>query len=129
MRGLGDEHVAVAVRRMHEAPARAWTVAQLAKEAAPSRSAFFERFRRTVGVAPIEYLLGWRMALAKDLLRRKEAIVARVALQVGYASGSTFIVAFTRHVGLPPARCARERAQTRHVPQPVLGRSLPKRPS
>lgn len=129
VRGLADEHVAVAVRRMHEHPARAWTVAQLAKEAALSRSAFFERFRRTVGVAPIEYLLGWRMALAKDLLRRKEATVARVALQVGYASGSTFSVAFTRHVGLPPARYAREQAQKRHVPQPALGRSLPKRPS
>jgi AraC-like DNA-binding protein len=87
---------------------RPWTVAQLAKEAALSRSAFFERFSRAVGVAPMEYLLAWRMALAKNLLRRKEGGVAEVAERVGYGSASAFSVAFTRHVGLPPTRYARE---------------------
>jgi AraC-like DNA-binding protein len=114
LRGLADERLAVAIRGMHESPTRAWTVAQLAKEAALSRSAFFERFSRAVGVAPIEYLLGWRMALAKDLLRRKEVTVAEVAEQVGYSSASTFSVAFTRHVGLPPTHYAREQAEPRH---------------
>jgi AraC-like DNA-binding protein len=112
LRGLADERLAAAIRRMHESPTRAWTVAQLAKEAALSRSAFFERFNRAVGLAPMEYLLGWRMALAKDLLRRKEVTVAEVAEQVGYSSASTFSVAFTRHVGLPPTHYAR--AQPRH---------------
>jgi hypothetical protein len=69
---------------MHESPTQAWTVAQLAKESALSRSAFFERFSRTVGVAPMEYLLAWRMALAKNLLRRKEGGVAEIAERVGY---------------------------------------------
>jgi AraC-like DNA-binding protein len=87
--------------------------AQLAKEAALSRSAFFERFSRAVGVAPMEYLLAWRMALAKDLLRRKEAGVAEVAERVGYSSASTFSVAFTRYVGLPPTRYAREQMESR----------------
>ncbi len=60
----------------HESPTRSWTVAQLAKEAALSRSAFFERFNRAVGVALMEYLLARRMALAKKLLRDKEGNVA-----------------------------------------------------
>ena len=107
LRGLADERVAIALRRMHESPTRAWTVAQLAKEAALSRSAFFDRFRRTVGWAPMEYLLAWRMAQAKELLRRENASVAEVAERVGYGSASTFSVAFTRHVGLPPSRYAR----------------------
>lgn len=108
LRGLAEERLAVALRRMHERPARPWTVAQLAKEAALSRTALFERFRRAVGVAPMEYLLHWRMALAKDLLRRKEGAVAEVAERVGYGSASTFSVAFTRHVGLPPSAYARK---------------------
>jgi AraC-like DNA-binding protein len=107
VRGLADERLAVAIRRMHESPARAWTIAQLAQEAALSRSAFFERFNRAVGVAPIEYLLAWRMAMAKNLLWRKEAGVAEVAERVGYSSASAFSVAFTRYVGLPPSRYAR----------------------
>lgn len=110
LRGLADARLAVAIRQMHESPTRAWTVTQLAKEAALSRSAFFERFRRAVGVTPMEYLLAWRMALAKNLLRRKEGGVAEVAQRVGYSSASTFSVAFTRHVGLPPARYAREQS-------------------
>jgi AraC-like DNA-binding protein len=110
LRGLADERLANAIRRMHETPTKAWTVAQLAKEAALSRSAFFERFSRAVGTAPMEYLLGWRMALAKDLLRRKEVTVAEVAEQVGYSSASTFSVAFARHVGLPPTHYARAQA-------------------
>lgn len=108
VRGLADERLAVAIRRMHETPAQPWTIAQLAKEAALSRSAFFERFNRAVGVAPIEYLLTWRMAMAKNLLWRKAFGVAEVAERVGYSSASAFSVAFTRHVGVPPSRYARE---------------------
>ena len=111
LRGLADERLAVAIRRMHESPTRPWTVAQLAKESALSRSTFFERFNRTVGVAPMEYLLAWRMALAKNLLRRNEGRIADVAERVGYSSASTFSVAFTRHVGLPPTRYAREQME------------------
>ena len=107
LRGLADARLAVAIRRMHESPTGPWTVAQLAKEAALSRSAFFERFRSAVGVAPMEYLLAWRMALAKNLLRRKEGSIAEVAERVGYSSASTFSVAFARYVGLPPTQYAR----------------------
>lgn len=108
LRGLADERLAVALRRMHERPTQGWTVAELAREAALSRSTFFERFKREVGVSPMEYLLGWRMALAKDLLRREKGAVAKIAERVGYSSASTFSVAFARHVGMPPIRYARE---------------------
>ncbi|MDR3495877.1 MAG: AraC family transcriptional regulator [Ancalomicrobiaceae bacterium] len=111
VRGLADERLAVAIRRMHESPTTAWTVAQLAKEAALSRSAFFARFSRAVGAAPMEYLLAWRMALAKNMLRRNESGVAEIAERVGYGSASAFSVAFTRHVGLPPVRYAREQME------------------
>jgi transcriptional regulator GlxA family with amidase domain len=110
VRGLADTRLAAAIRAMHGEPARAWTVAELAKEAALSRSTFFERFSGTVGLAPMEYLLAWRMALAKDLLRRDETALAGIAGRVGYSSGSTFSVAFTRHVGQSPTQYARGQA-------------------
>lgn len=106
VRGLGDVRLAEALRRMHARPEAAWTMGQLAREAAMSRSAFFERFRRTVGLAPMDYLLTWRMALARRMLRQGEAI-RQVAERVGYSSISTFGVAFARHVGMPPGRYAR----------------------
>ena len=107
LRGLGDPRLSAAIRQMHEYPAHAWTVEQLAKEAALSRSAFFERFNRAVGLPPMEYLHAWRMALAKDLLRKSEFALAEIAERVGYSSASTFSTAFSRYVGQPPARYAR----------------------
>jgi AraC-like DNA-binding protein len=110
VRGLADARLSLAIRNMHESPERPWTIAELAKSAALSRSVFFERFSRAVGVAPMEYLLSWRMALAKSLLRRQDVGVATIAERVGYRSASAFSVAFTRHVGLPPTQYAQEAA-------------------
>lgn len=106
-RGLTDDRLVAALRAMHAQPQYAWTVAELAAETAMSRSAFFARFNRTVGLAPMEYLFAWRMALAKRLLRTGELAIEHVAARVGYGSASTFSTAFARHVGMPPARYAR----------------------
>ncbi|QFZ84201.1 helix-turn-helix domain-containing protein [Variovorax paradoxus] len=108
LRALADSRLAAAVRHMHADPARSWTVEELAGKAALSRSAFFERFSRAVGLPPMEYLLAWRMAIAKDLLRRGGCAPADVAARVGYASASTFSTAFSRHVGQAPGRYARQ---------------------
>jgi len=107
LRGLTDERVARALRHMHGDPARTWTVAQLATKAALSRSAFYERFTRKVGLAPMAYLLAWRMAIAKNLLRARELPLGEVAARIGYGSASTFSTAFSRYVGEPPGRYAR----------------------
>jgi AraC-like DNA-binding protein len=108
MSGLADERLAAAIRAIHANPAHNWTVAELAKAAALSRSTFFVRFCAAVGVAPMMYLLTWRMALAKNLLRGKSLAVADVAERVGYRSASAFSVAFSRYVGQPPAWFAAE---------------------
>jgi AraC-like DNA-binding protein len=107
LRGLADARIAQAMRLIHGNPERAWTVAQLATKAAVSRSTFFERFTRAVGMAPMEYLLAWRMAVAKDLLRREDLALTEVAERVGYGSASTFSTAFSRYVGQSPGRYAR----------------------
>lgn len=107
LRGLADKRLAAAFRHMHGDPARGWTVEQLARKSALSRSAFFDRFNRAVGMPPMEYLLSWRMALAKQLLRGDELAIAEVAERVGYGSASTFSTAFSRHVGQPPGKFAR----------------------
>jgi AraC-like DNA-binding protein len=110
-RGLADDRLASALRALHSRPEYPWTVVELAAEAALSRSAFFVRFSRTVGLPPMEYLLAWRMALARRLLRQHEFGMDEVARRVGYSSASTFSVAFARHAGMPPAQYGRMRAQ------------------
>lgn len=107
LRGLADPRLAPTLRAMHAEPDRHWTVVQLAAEAALSRSAFYERFSKAMGLAPMEYLLAWRMALAKDLLRGQSLSIQQVAERVGYGSASTFSMAFSRVVGMAPGRFAR----------------------
>jgi AraC-like DNA-binding protein len=107
LRGLADTRIVAAIRQIHGDPERSWTVADLAREAGMSRSAFFDRFMRVVGRSPMDYLLAWRMALAKDLLRNRDLALDEVARRVGYGSASTFSTAFSRHVGQPPRHYAR----------------------
>ncbi|GHB14750.1 AraC family transcriptional regulator [Salinicola rhizosphaerae] len=108
VQALADGRLASAIRAMHAEPKRTWTIAELARRSALSRSAFFERFKRTVGVAPMAYLLMWRMALAKQMLKNDQKRIADVAEHLGYRSASSFSVAFTRHVGTPPSVYASE---------------------
>jgi AraC-like DNA-binding protein len=128
LRGLGDERVAAAIRAIHERPTVRWDVPGLAKIAAMSRSAFFERFRRTVGMAPMKYLLHWRMVLAKRLLEDGKLGVTEVARQVGYSSSSTFGVAFSRHVGTSPTINAREKPLVHVSARDTLTRHEPVSP-
>lgn len=104
LRGLADPQLARAIRQMHAQIDRAWTIPVLAKAAVMSRSSFFDRFTRRVGMPPMAYLLGWRMTVAKNLLRQAGVSVKQVADRVGYGSASTFSTAFARHVGTPPSR-------------------------
>jgi AraC family transcriptional regulator, alkane utilization regulator len=100
--GLNDAHVGKALRLLHANPTRNWTVGELARESAISRSALAERFTELVGDAPIRYLANWRMQLAKQMLR-EGAHVQEVATRVGYESEAAFNRAFKRATGSPPA--------------------------
>lgn len=101
---LRDPLVARALSLLHGAPARRWTLQQLAQQAGCSRSVLAERFARFVGQAPMQYLAQWRMQLATRLLAEPGASkVAAVAEAVGYASEAAFSRAFKKCVGLSPA--------------------------
>ncbi len=106
--GLADPVLAPpALRAMHADVARGWTVEHLAGVAAVSRAVFAQKFTRTVGLTPMQYLLEWRVALAKDLLRTERPAVAHVAQVVGYQSATAFTTAFARVAGCSPSEYAR----------------------
>ncbi|MEH6373287.1 AraC family transcriptional regulator [Streptomyces sp. KLMMK] len=102
-RALADPGIGHVLRRLHEEPARPWTVASLADEAGMSRTAFARRFSALVGRPPLTYLTDWRMTLAADRLRTPGATVTAVAKEVGYADGFAFSAAFKRVRGISPS--------------------------
>jgi len=101
--GVRDAHVGRALALLHGEPGRAWTVDELAREVALSRSALAERFAALVGEPPIQYLMRWRLALAAQTLRSGGEAIARVAERGGYESEAAFSRAFKREFGMPPA--------------------------
>lgn len=101
--GVRDKHVGRALTLLHREPERAWTVDELAREVALSRSALAERFAALVGESPMQYLMRWRLALAARTLRAGREAVARVAERSGYESETAFSRAFKREFGMPPA--------------------------
>jgi AraC-like DNA-binding protein len=108
--GLQDPAIAGALLAMHAQIAHEWSVAELARLCGVSRSGFATRFKNVLGVGPIEYLMSWRIAVAKDELRQGRRSIAEIALAVGFRSSSAFSTSFTRTVGCSPKRL-RDRPQ------------------
>ena len=100
---VNDPHVGKALRLLHANPVRDWTVDELAREVALSRSVLAERFVELVGEAPMRYLANWRMQLAKQMMRDGARNIQGVASRVGYDSEAAFNRAFERATGSPPA--------------------------
>jgi AraC-like DNA-binding protein len=103
-RASGDPQIGPVLRAVHDDPGRRWTVEELAAEATLSRAAFARRFTAQLGIAPLAYLTGWRMALARERLRDSDDSIAVVAETLGYASEFSFAAAFKRHHGVAPGR-------------------------
>ena len=101
--GLNDQHVGKALRLLHAHPGRDWTVDDLAREVAVSRSVLAQRFVELVGESPMRYLTNWRMQLAKQMMREGGHNIQEVATRVGYDSEAAFNRAFKRATGSPPA--------------------------
>nr|WP_298725938.1 AraC family transcriptional regulator [uncultured Steroidobacter sp.] len=100
--GLRDSQLAIALRGIHMNTSHPWTLATLARLAGMSRSSFAERFSRVIGTTPLNYLLQWRIAVAKNMLAHEQRSVAETALAVGYQSASAFSTAFSRETGRSP---------------------------
>jgi AraC-like DNA-binding protein len=101
--GLRDEHIGRALGRLHGSPARDWSLDDLAREVAMSRSVLAERFAQFVGVPPMQYLAQWRMQLTASLLAGTSLGLGEIAEQVGYGSEAALSRAFKRLVGIAPA--------------------------
>lgn len=118
LQGLQHEKIAIALHLIHEKPDIDWQIAHLASHCAMSRSSFFAIFNETVGMPPMQYLLFWRMSLARKALLSSTDKIEQIAFRIGYQSASAFNVAFTKYVGMPPGVFRRQKSHDAHVASP-----------
>src|SRR5215468_12395226 len=102
--GLRDPLVGRALTLLHARPAHAWTLDELAAQAAASRSTLSDRFSNLVAFPPIQYLTQWPMQLAAKRLADPGVKIAAIAHEIGYESEATFSRAFKKFVGRSPSQ-------------------------
>lgn len=101
--GVRDPMVGRALALIHERPEHPWTLIDLARAVASSRTRLSERFGELVGRPPMQYLAAWRMQVAAQRLRQGGTKVAALAREVGYESVAAFSRAFKKATGAAPA--------------------------
>lgn len=99
--GLAHPRLAHAIQAMHENPAKAWSLEELAALCALSRSKFAEEFRLPVGNSPGDYLIEWRVSVAQGFLKKGKP-VGWVANEVGYENASALARVFRKKTGFTP---------------------------
>lgn len=103
LKGLADKKLGRLLQEIHQAPEYGWTVENMAEIAAMSRSAFAAHFKNIMGLAPLAYLINWRIAVAQTLLQ-KGLSVGLAAEKVGYSHAAAFSRVFTRETGITPSQ-------------------------
>ena len=115
-------HVSRAIRWIRENYAEPLRIADLARLAGMSPSAFHRHFREITAMSPLRFQKTIRLQEARALLVGRPDDVAGVGHLVGYESPSQFSREYRRLFGVPPGqdaarlRAAAEPQDVRHLP-------------
>jgi transcriptional regulator GlxA family with amidase domain len=105
--GLRDDVVGRVLWLFHNRPAHPWTLEELARESASSRSNVAKQFALLVGQRPMQYLAQWRIQVAANLLSQSGAKIAAIGTEVGMTPRPPSAAPSRGQPGSPPAPGAR----------------------
>jgi AraC family transcriptional activator of mtrCDE len=100
----GQSRLAPVLTALFNAPARAWTLPELAKLCNMSRATLARQFQEKLGRSASDLLTDIRMTLAANELKKPSISTGAVAEAVGYQSEAAFQRAFKRHASVTPAQ-------------------------
>ena len=99
--GLAHPQLSKVLLAIHETPDHSWGLEEMAELALMSRSKFADLFKKIVGQSPGDYVIDWRITVAKSLLLQDKP-VALVANAVGYENGSALARVFRKKLNMSP---------------------------
>ena len=97
-----DEYFMNAISKIHERYPEKLTVADLAKTANLSRSAFVRKFTELTGIPPSEYLTKRRVEAAEYMLINTALSISEIAFEAGFYDASHLNRIFKLHRGISP---------------------------
>ena len=74
----------------------------LCRKAYLSRNAFFKWFKEQFGITPLDYIIGERLKLAKQLLTTSRYSVSEVSQYCGFSDVNYFVRIFRKSEGITP---------------------------
>lgn len=83
-------------------PAKAWTLADMARMAAMSERTFVRRFRDATGLSPGAWVIEQRVAAACELLETTNLSIDVIAMHIGMGSAANLRLNFRGHLGVSP---------------------------
>ncbi len=101
---IKDPYLQRVLIALHDRPQMRWTIDLMAQEACLSRTAFANRFRRTLDDTPMNYLHQHRLSLAVSKLKSSHDNVESIAKGVGYVNGQHFRKHFLRAFNTTPGQ-------------------------
>lgn len=103
------ERIKIMLRHIQEHYGEELTVERIAKSAAISQSECLRCFRAMVGTTPMQYVKGFRIQRAAELLEATEEKIAGVGAACGFQETSYFARTFRALKGKTPSRYRAER--------------------
>jgi AraC family transcriptional regulator len=100
--GLPPARLRQVLDYMHAHLGEELSLRQLAAVVQLSPHHFAARFKQSTGVAPYQYLLRQRLAMAQHLLAETRLSLAEISYRLGFPSQAHFTTMFRRHVGTTP---------------------------
>lgn len=112
VRSGAQERVRRLVAEMAKAPARSWTLGEMAAQCRLGRTQFASVFRDQTGDSPTHFLQRMRVREACRLLRETERSITHIALDCGFGTSQYFAQVFKRCTGGLDARTYRKQRKT-----------------
>jgi AraC-like DNA-binding protein len=99
-----DGKIQPAIDYVHKHLTEKISVAKMAQQSCMSQSAFYQYFKNTLGITPLEYVLRARIDYAKKLMADTSITVAEVAYASGFNNLNYFIKVFKHLEGITPSK-------------------------
>lgn len=101
----GPKAIAKVVDAIHDDPARAWTVGEMAVLGGMSVRRLQETFRQWLNSAPVDYVTQIRLQRAHtDLADEPTESISNIAARWGFSNASRFAAAYRRRYGSSPSQ-------------------------